>query len=278
MKKENLKSLEINNKQAEQKNFDHTTESESTVPAKVVENSIDSEIEDFEDETTQTQNSSKQEQKKRRDILPSADWELLMLAQRVIENLKNYPELQLISKSREEFINDVKKFENALKAKYRCKDSRSPVISELTMLDEEIDNNLGKLKALLLLKYNKTKAVAMYAKFGIEKVYGKYGFKDDRGDRIRSLEKLVNALAEEGIEHNEYGLNYWTEIYEKYKSLLGENFIYTSDISEESAKLTVLRQDIRQYLRDLARLVKVQYKKDIASKILRDLGYFIEQY
>lgn len=235
-------------------------------------------IEELSDGEKKTNEEDKK--KKRKSLIPTNDIELLLLARRVIEKMDKYAEVVISWMSKEEFIKLTDKFDLAIKTKYRQKDSRSPVVNELTLLDEEINDKTANLKALLLLHYGKDSVRSHYSAYGLVKMNKGYFLPRDRSERLMSLEKLAKQLEENNIDHPDYGIAYWKRIYERYKELFKQNLNYSEDISYEAGKLSEYRKDIRKYLSSYVQMVKIQYNEDEEKlkSYLRDLGFMPEHY
>lgn len=261
----------------------HQEEENQQLQQSMLLSSFNSTDEEDEQETSTTEPSedenqeSENKKKTKSYIIPSNFTDLVGMSKRILEVWRTKPELVLLWMPIEDFETKLEEFEKAGDDKSDNKTKRSPVVSQLKKLDYEIDYNLTYLKQHISIKFGKEHREAYYPDFGIEYQKNKYVLPFDRQERIKSLEKMVAALNHYEMNSIEYGLEYWTNIKNKYSELLNKNLELTQGVSMEAGKKSELKKQVKDTIAALQNLIKVQYR-DQSHFVLREFGYLREHF
>lgn len=207
--------------------------------------------------------SSQDQVSKVKKLIPSNDSDLIGLAKRVLEEWKNHPELVLLWTDVNKFEEKINDFEKAAKGKHTKISNRSPLVKSLRDLDKEIDKNLIYVKQYISIKFGRENAYTYYPEFGIEKdLKNRYMLALDREERVIALEKLIDAMTKYQMNYENYGLDYWKDVYQRYISHKNQVSKLTQNSSMDIKDLRRLRSEINEILRALSQLIKIQYPND----------------
>jgi hypothetical protein len=150
---------------------------------------------------------------------------------------------------------------------------------ELLDLDAQIEANLYRLKARLVDKYDKKKALAYYPTLGISKSGAAYVVVKDRTKRAAALATLVKGLKTEKIDGGEHGTAFWAPIATRYAELVAHLTDANGAVSQAVAAKDALRTQIEQALSSLAKVLDANYPDDADYKAeLRAAGFQREKY
>ena len=150
---------------------------------------------------------------------------------------------------------------------------------ELLELDAKIEANLYRVKARLVDKYDKKKALAYYPTLGIVKNGTVYIIDRDRTRRAASLLTLVAGLVTEKIGDGDYGTAFWQPIAKRYNELVGHLTDANGAVSKAVATKDGLRTQIEQVLSSIAKVLDANYPDEAEYKAeLRAAGYQREKY
>ncbi|MEL5996708.1 hypothetical protein [Hymenobacter segetis] len=150
---------------------------------------------------------------------------------------------------------------------------------ELLELDAKIEANLYRVKARLVDKYDKKKALAYYPTLGIIKDGAAYLIDRDRTRRAAALNTLLAGLTSEKIDDGDHGTAFWKPIAKRYNELVGHLTDTNGEISKAVATKDTLRAQIEQVLSSLAKVLDANYPDDKEYKAeLRAAGFQREKY
>jgi len=155
--------------------------------------------------------------------------------------------------------------------------SRGSITSALRKLDDEIDANIEHVKSKLADHLrSKSDAVARYREFGIAKERS-YKLPLSREQRVQALFMLTDALAAYNFEGLRVGLEYWTDIRDRYQTLLNAARSTDGSVSSKVGTLNGLRSEVRKFFTAFIFLVRANYP-DTWRNELRNFGFQKDKY
>jgi len=155
--------------------------------------------------------------------------------------------------------------------------SRGAITSELKNLDKEIDENIEYPKNRLIEKLkSKQEAIARFREFGIVKERA-YKLPLGRENREMALSMLKNALSTYQFQDMEFGIEYWTNIYNRYSELVRQAREIDGSVSANVGTLTQMRNEVCKFHNSFINIVKGNYP-DTWRNELRDFGFQKEKY
>ena len=167
----------------------------------------------------------------------------------------------------------------AVASRQQAGSARPVAADEVLDLDAQVEATLYRVKARLVDKYDKKKALAYYPAVGIIKDGKNYIIDRDRTRRAAALTTLVAGLATEGIADGPYGTAFWQPIAERYNELVAGLTDTNGDISKAVAHKDTLRTQVEQALYSIAKVLDANYPNDAEYKAeLRAAGFQREQY
>ena len=150
---------------------------------------------------------------------------------------------------------------------------------ELLDLDARIEANLYRVKARLVDKYDKKKALAYYPTVGIVKYKTVYIIDRERTKRAAALRTLVAGLGTEKIDGGDYGTAFWEPIAKRYNELVEHLTDTNGTVSKAVATKDTLRARIEQVLYSLAKVLDANFPDEAEYKAeLRAAGFQREMY
>jgi hypothetical protein len=177
------------------------------------------------------------------------------------------------------FASQSAAYETAVGTRQQAGAARPVDADELLDLDAQIEANLYRVKARLVDKYDKKKALAYYPTLGITKSADTYIVVRDRTKRAAALATLVKGLATENIGDGAHGTAFWAPIATRYAELVGHLTDANGDISKAVAAKDTLRAQIEQALSSLAKVLDANYPDPAEYKAeLRAAGFQREKY
>jgi hypothetical protein len=177
------------------------------------------------------------------------------------------------------FTNLAANYDTAVGTRQQAGSARPIDADELLEFDNRIEAHLYRVKARLVDKYDKKKALAHYPTVGIVKSGKNYIIDRDRTKRAAALHTLVEGLESEGIDDGAYGTAFWQPIATRYAELVEHLTNTDGDVSKAVAAKDALRRQIEQVLSSLAKVLDGNYPDDAEYKAeLRAAGYQREKY
>lgn len=170
-------------------------------------------------------------------------------------------------------------YDQAVGSRQLAGSARPVAADELLDLDAAIEGNLYRVKARLVDKYDKKKALAHYPTVGIVKSGANYIIEQDRTKRAAALTMLLAGLKTEAIADGDYGTAFWAPIAKRYNELVGHLGNTDGEISKAVATKDSLRAQIEQVLASLAKVLDANYPDPAEYKAeLRAAGFQREKY
>jgi len=193
--------------------------------------------------------------KVKRSSIPTNEVDLISIAKRVAEYWSS-SELTLKWITAQEFINNINNFEQALNTQTTTKAGRSPIASQLSGLNKQIDVSIEHVKHYIIEKYGKRIATSYYAKFGIIRNTNSYKLPKDQEYRVKALQELLKGLESEGFGDKVYGTTYWSDIYNSYSALVNTTSTNISQVSAQVMTKYQLRSNIKTVLNSILLIIK----------------------
>ena len=212
-------------------------------------------------------------------ILATNDIQLAAQALAVAAFWSGQPWLTLRQMTSPAFNKLTADYDQAVGSRRLAGSARPVAADELLDLDAAIEANLYRVKARLVDKYDKKKALAHYATVGIEKSGANYIITQDRTKRAAALDVLVAGLKTEAIADGDHGTAFWAPIAKRYNELVGHLDDTNGEISKAVATKDGLRAQIEQVLYSLIKVLDANYPDEAEYKAeLRAAGFQREKY
>ncbi len=208
--------------------------------------------------------------------IPSADMDLLTIGKGVVASWKKHPELTLtwVTSARMEQV--LEEYELTLMSRKSEGSLRPEKTQALKNLDRKIDKCLEYLKGYLKEIYADD-AIAHFSQYGILKIGTSYKLPLDRDFRVSALDLVVDAIVRDNLQNRIYGLQFWTEIREQYRTLKNDANVLDENVADKVSRKNILRNEIRKILSSLVHLIKANNPKTYKSE-LRVWGFQKEKY
>jgi hypothetical protein len=212
-----------------------------------------------------------------RKRIPKKDNDFDQLCRQVSAKWTTAPDFVLRYITQADFERKVSDYGSTLNSKQRVSGDRPSLTQELALSDAEIEKGVTAVKLYLREKYEK-KASAFYAAFGIVyKTKKGYVFPYDRNKRLNCLLLAKTAIVTEGFSDKKYGAVFWSELYERYKTLTIEAIVTDGDISHKVGSKNLLRAELEEVLNSLILLIRAHFPQTAAAE-LRNWGFQKDKY
>ena len=187
------------------------------------------------------------------------------------------PELVFIWTTAAEFGPKAVAFEAAVTARETAGQLRPQVSGDLRALDAKMEDGLNYVKGYIAEKFTKARAKEHYAEFGIETYRDSYILPADQGERLKALDKLLDALTANDFGGRTYGTAYWQPIREGYATATGQATGTAQGVTIAIAGREPLHDYVLEVLQAMLSLLDAQYRdpQERAAK-RRALGYLDE--
>lgn len=180
-----------------------------------------------------------------------------------------------ITKAR--FVELVNTFYNLLLNRKTVGASRGSVTEELKDLNLEIDRSIEHVKNKLAETYgSKKEAMVHYPAFGIVKE-SSYKLPKAKEKRFNNMNLLINGLKLYGFENMTYGLQYWTDIQERYNRNIDKARHTDGSVSVKVGNLDEMRDELRLFCNSFIHIVRGNHPVQWRN-IIRDYGFQKEKY
>ena len=167
----------------------------------------------------------------------------------------------------------------AVDSRQQAGSARPIAADELLDLDAKIEANLYRIKARLVDKYDKKKALAYYPSLGIVKDGAAYIIDRDRTRRAAALNTLLVGLTAEKIGDGDHGTAFWQPIATRYNELVEHLTDANGEVAKAVATKDGLRTQIEQVLYSIAKVLDANYPDEAEYKAeLRAAGFQREKY
>ncbi len=221
--------------------------------------------------------------RRRKDLLPESDAQLADLATAAAAVWRTESWLTLRYTTAATFDSRAAEYRTALEKRRAAGGERPTAALRIGQLDEQINEHLYRVKEMLTTKYDKKQAPAYYAKMGIEKQSKQFIIPRERSKRAAALAQLLKGLDGEGFVTTSttypYGTAFWQPIATEYAQLIKDLTDDTGTISESVGEKDMLRDELEQTLRSIARVLEGNYPVTKEYKAqLRLWGFQKENY
>lgn len=212
-------------------------------------------------------------------LLAASDLLLADQATAAAKYWSGQPWLTLRYTTADKFATQAADYVAAVDSRQQAGSARPIDADELLELDAKIEANLYRVKARLVDKYDKKKALAHYPTLGIIKDGAAYLIDRDRTRRAAALNTLLAGLATEKIDDGDHGSAFWKPIAKRYNELVGHLTDANGEISKAVATKDTLRTQIEQALSSLAKVLDANFPDQAEYKAeLRAAGFQREKY
>ncbi|MBF9223126.1 hypothetical protein [Hymenobacter ruricola] len=187
------------------------------------------------------------------------------------------PELVFLWTTAAEYGPKAVAFEAAVTARETAGQLRPQVTGDLRALDAKMEDGLNYVKGYLAEKFTKARAKEHYAQFGIVTYRDSYILPADQGERLKALDKLLDALAATGLGARDYGTAFWQPLRDQYATATGQATQAAQGVTKAIADREPLHAYVLEVLQAMLSLLDAQYRdpKARAAK-RRELGYLDE--
>ena len=219
-------------------------------------------------------------------LLPQADQTLFDVATAVKARWDATPALTLLWLTPATYSTTLTDFGTNLTEKRRLAAERSPNVQRLIELDDVADNALPFLKGYLNEEAgSKEKGKAAYASHGMTKRRKNWEWANDRDERVKGVEMLLEKLKLVGpngkpvlaYADRKYGTAFWQAWLAEYKPLVGQSGGDAGTISHKVSKKEESKKIVLKALRAIIYLLKANYPDTFEAE-LRAWGFRKESY
>lgn len=226
-------------------------------------------------ENNQAENQEKPKVVKKR-TLPTKDIEMGAVASLASAKWTANAWLTLLWLTSANFATMVANFNAVIRLKNQSSGIKKGVSKSVVLINDEIAEALVYVKAYILEKFKKDRATSMYPLFGIYNVKGGYSMPEDFEGRKEALEVMILGIKDHFTD-KEYGLEFWTDIKNRYDELANEAGALSSAISVSVGDKKQLRKDVKLGLNAIIKSIQANYPHTWKEE-LRNWGLQKERY
>lgn len=213
----------------------------------------------------------------RTPFIPRDQDEKAALGLRLAEAWKQNPQLVFIWITQAAFEIKARSYHQSVIDKTAAAALRGGITLTLEEADDNIQEGLPYLKAILLTKFKKGHDKAKYPEFGIKTRNDGFELPKKHTERAKALTMLLKGLKEYELEAGEFGKAYWAPIEAAY--VKGDTDSKKSDATVGGLVGTkdALEEEVTLVLSKMLTLLEAQYpeENELAGK-RRELGYLKE--
>ena len=209
--------------------------------------------------------------------IPAKDAELLNVCSQSDEQWKLNTNFTLVWITEAEFATDVQNFKNLYTQRQSTGVNLPQISHDIDELDRKTDDAVSFVKTYILEKFGPKDGPSHYAAFGFEHKHNHFQFPTQRQKRLESLNLMTAAIASNGFGTKTYGTTFWTDLRDKYNSLINSASDTSGDVSEDVSELVQLRTKLRRVLHSLLLLLEANYP-DTFDQMRRKWGFQKEKY
>ena len=150
----------------------------------------------------------------------------------------------------------------------------------LKTVNGEIDGSIKYIKGYLQEEHGEEgKAVVQsyYPAFGIVKVGDAFEIPKDASSRKVALGLMLTAIKDNNFEDRKYGTVYWTDLKNRYDTLIQTSRALDGTISDNVGDKNVLKEELHEVLISLINVITGNYPKTYHEQ-LRKWGFQKEKY
>ena len=222
------------------------------------------------------QNSEKPKVVKTR-ALPAKDLEIGAVATLASAKWKVSDWLTLLWITAAEFTTLAAHFNEILRSRNQSGGTKKGVVQSVKLLNVEINEAVVYVKGYILEKFKKDRATSMYDTFGIYHINKGHEMPRDYDGRKEALNVMIAGLKEHKLEDKEYGLEFWTDIKDRYDALADQTGALSSSISVSVGEKNQTKKEVQLALNSLIKAVQANYPLTWKEE-LRAWGFQKERY
>jgi len=177
----------------------------------------------------------------------------------------------------EQYITKSDAFNAILAARLSEGGTRPQVTNALRLVNKEINGSVKIVKDYIAEKYRSSNPESYYAAFGIVRENDKYIFPVDQNNREDALQLMIKGITDNDMQDKIYGLDYWTEITDRFVKLVKQARELDGGISDKVGGKNVLKKELKKVLNSLIAVIKGNHP-DTYKQELRKWGLQKEKY
>ena len=157
---------------------------------------------------------------------------------------------------------------------------RPQYTAALKTVNAEIDGSIKYIKSYLQEEHGEEgKAVVQsyYPAFGIVKVGDAFEIPNDASNRKIALGLMLKAIKDNNFEDRKYGTVYWTDLKNRYDTLIQTSRALDGTISDNVGDKNVLKEELHEVLISLINVITGNFPKTYHEQ-LRKWGFQKEKY
>jgi len=209
--------------------------------------------------------------------IPAADIDFMDVSKKVATTWLATPEITLVWKKSGDFDKQVQDLSLIISSRKATGSLRPGQSFTLKQVDKQIDTAVGEVKIYIKRKFKTAGAAAQFARYGIIKEGTQYRMSRDRNNRKEALKLMIDAIAADGFNNEEYGTAFWTDMQTNYSAALDAANNTTGAVSGKVATKNEQKKDIRKVLSSLLLVIKGNYPDDYRG-VYRKWGWQKESY
>ncbi len=218
---------------------------------------------------------------KRKNILPDSDAQLAELGLYAAGIWQKEAWLTLRYTNHTTLAARSTEYQAAIARRRQAGGDRPTNALRIEQLDEQINENLYRVKGMLTDKYDRKSAPAYFTKMGIVRKSRNYILPRERSQRSAALAQLVKGLTEESFNTaaHPFGTAYWAPIATEYAQLVTDLTDDSGAISEAVGEKDLIRDEIERTLRSIGKVLDGNFPDAAEYKSqLRLWGFQRESY
>jgi hypothetical protein len=210
-------------------------------------------------------------------IMPRAQFDVLTLAENVLNKWANTPQITLLWTNTDEFKKLVIDYRNFLQERVEVGSNRGSQTQTLRDLDKQINKAVEEVKIGIMAKFGKEKGKAYFSEFGIVKQNSKFSIPTDRNLRINALSLLAKAVRNHSLQIAGFENTFFENILDDYTGAFQSAQQTDSVVSISVGNKNDLRRQIEEVITALHAVIKANYPKTFEGE-LRGWGFHKEKY
>ena len=227
--------------------------------------------------TQEATEPTKPKKNKNKSFLPTAQFDLLNLAESVANKWAENPQLTLMWVKVEDFKKTVIEYRTFLEQRVEAGSGRGSQTQTLNDLDKQINQAVIETKTAIMAKFGSAKGKAYFGEFGIVKQSGGFRLPADRNQRTNALSLFVKAVKTHSLQVAGFDSTFFDSILDAYTEAFKATKKTDSVISTSVGNKNDLRKQVETVLSALNTLIKVNYPNTSDGE-LRGWGFQKEKY
>lgn len=215
--------------------------------------------------------------KKSKGYTPTKDSDFDTVCNAVSTAWAANPTITLIWKTPAQFAAMVTAYSTAFGSRLSDGGNRPSQTQTLEQLDEQMDEAVTDVKTYIEKKFKKKNAPAQFARYGIVHTTRGYTLPKDRDQRKLNLQLMIDAIAEDGFDTEEFGATFWTTMQTNYTKALNDASTTDGSVSTNVAAKNEQKAAITKVMDALRLVLKGNYP-DTYAAVYRDWGWQKEDY